>query len=360
MSAHQLKQLLDEVAQARVPDGVDLWPAIDPRARRDAAGRPAAPAARPRPASRRVIRLALAAGAVLAAVLALLFLPAGPETTPASAAPLLNHMADVAAAQPAGGEPGGRYRYVKSEEAYLAMASTSDRQLYSILVPKVREIWIAADGSGRIREAAEEPIFLGPRDRALWEAAGSPALAAGINQDFGPGGLSYEDFSQYPLETAALTELIRRKAVSTSGPPVNEEMLVIVGDLLRQPGVPPELRAALFRVAAGIPGVQLVGPVADRLGRAGVAVAMAPDYTESKRLWTRVVRWRPGEPLAEPTAGSPHSQQQRTLIIDPQTSALLGEEIVLLTRVDWVDAEPPAVIGYAVYLDSGFVAELPR
>ena len=49
-------------------------------------------------------------------------------------------------------------------------------------------------------------------------------------------------------------------------------MFTIVGDLLRESPAPPALRRALWEVAATIPGVQLVGPVTDAAGRAGVAV----------------------------------------------------------------------------------------
>jgi hypothetical protein len=43
------------------------------------------------------------------------------------------------------------------------------------------------------------------------------------------------------------------------------------------------------------------------------------------------------------------------LVFDPETSELLAERQVLLERVNWIDAEPGTVIGYAVYLNSGVV-----
>ncbi len=44
-------------------------------------------------------------------------------------------------------------------------------------------------------------------------------------------------------------------------------------DLLVLPQAPPDLRAALFRVAADIPGVRFEGKARDSLGRRGVSVA---------------------------------------------------------------------------------------
>jgi hypothetical protein len=67
---------------------------------------------------------------------------------------------------------------------------------------------------------------------------------------------------------------------------------VEIGDLLRESPAAPALRKALYDVAAGIPGVRLVGNLKDALGRTGVGVE------------------RNGE---------------ETLLIDPATGQLLAE-----------------------------------
>ncbi|OGO52059.1 MAG: hypothetical protein A2Z32_13550 [Chloroflexi bacterium RBG_16_69_14] len=51
--------------------------------------------------------------------------------------------------------------------------------------------------------------------------------------------------------------------------------------------------------------------------------------------------------------------ERRTLIFDPETSMLLAEEDVLLHKVDWLDADPPTVIGYNTYLMSEIVSAIP-
>jgi hypothetical protein len=53
---------------------------------------------------------------------------------------------------------------------------------------------------------------------------------------------------------------------------VTAELYTVVGDLLRESPAPPALREALYEVAAGIPGVKLVGNYQDALGRTGTAV----------------------------------------------------------------------------------------
>jgi hypothetical protein len=89
----------------------------------------------------------------------------------------------------------------------------------------------------------------------------------------------------------------------------------------------------LYRVAAGLGGVELIGSVTDRAGRTGIAVAMT-SHLPSRGL------------------------ERRTLIFDPDTSMLLAEEDVLLEPVDWLDADPPLVIGYNTYLVSDIVANI--
>jgi hypothetical protein len=100
---------------------------------------------------------------------------------------------------------------------------------------------------------------------------------------------------------------------------VYPEMFTLVGDALRETASTAAQRAALYEVAARIPGVHLVGDVVDPVGRHGVAVGL------TSRGGTR------------------------TLVFDPSTYALLAEE-------DVADANNPqgyaagTVMGYAAYL----------
>jgi hypothetical protein len=255
------------------------------------------------------------------------------EQGSADAAALLNDLAVVAAAQPASQASAAGYRYTKIESMYQMMMALRGGDIIAALVPRIREMWIAADGSGRIRERAGDVLFQSERGRAAWVAAGAPPLDRAINMDFGPGGLSYEDLARLPTDPVALVAVIRERAARTQVP-IDDEMFVVIGDLLRQQGAPPAVRAALYKIAAGIPGVELIGDARDHAGRQGVAVAKTSTYTGLR--------------------------QRNVLIFDPRTSALLGEEHVLLQSVSWIDAPPPVVVGYAVYLESTTVESLPR
>lgn len=93
-----------------------------------------------------------------------------------------------------------------------------------------------------------------------------------------------------------------------------------------QAAAPPPLRSSLYQVAATIPGVDLVGTVKGRAGRAGTAVA-------ADRTGQRLER-----------------------IFDPNTSALLAQETVRTQTVDDTTAPPGTVVSYTLYLRSGIVS----
>jgi hypothetical protein len=52
-------------------------------------------------------------------------------------------------------------------------------------------------------------------------------------------------------------------------------------------------------------------------------------------------------------------RRRQTLVFDPRTSTLLATETTLLERISELDADPPVHIGYAVFLESKVVDELP-
>ena len=283
----------------------------------------------------------------LVVVLALGVVPLGNRPDPATAA-ALNAVAGVAAALPAA--PADGYRHTKSEGAWLVGEGGWPDHPNGIwaLVPVTRELWVKPDGSGRLIETRGEPIWFGPADKAAWVASGSPLPSAEHTDvrfaptppgadpsrpQVWPGSLYYEDVDALPTDPAALRQLIDERAAAGGGL-TDYERFSIVGDLLRETVAAPHVRAALYRVAAGFGGVQVIGSMTDRAGRTGTAVAMT-------------------------NAQSSRGLERRVLIFDPSTSKLLEEQDVLLHKVDWLDADPPMVIGYATYLVSDIVQTIP-
>jgi hypothetical protein len=267
----------------------------------------------------------------------LLPLSTGPN---AAAAAALNQVADVAATLPDGPRDG--YRHTKSEGAWLSGVGGGPDHPNGIwaLVPVSREIWKKSDGSGRLIESRGEPIWFGPADRAAWQAAGSPDLRGTPESDrrFGPTPPGVEDTDSLPTDPGALRQLIDERvdewAAANGGGATDYERFTIIGDLLRETVAAPRVREALYRVAAGLNGVDLIGSVKDRAGRTGTAVSMT-------------------------NAESSRGLERRVLIFDPHTAALLEEEDVLLHKVDYLDADPPIVIGYNTYLVSDVVEAIP-
>lgn len=294
---------------------------------------------------RRVQVFAVVSVAAAAALIAALLVPGTPDGPAPAVAAALRHEAVVARDQPSPPPLGaGQYIFTSSVSVNLTTdgyggalspgspAPTGPTHSFSALVPVTRDIWIASDGSGRLRESFGAPSFLSPADRAAWLADGSPSVRpAPRNVDdtlMGKGLLWGPDLANLPTDPSALTDVINERKVE-DGPPGNAETFTIIGDLLRETDASPALRAALYEVAASLPGVEFVGTVRDEAGRTGTAVA----YT---------------------SAG-----EEQELIFNPQTSALLGETY-LATDPSQLGLHVSAgtVIGWSTYLEHGVVTSV--
>ena len=259
------------------------------------------------------VALALGAAAVFVAAALVLTNELGGERT-ASAAIVLRQAAATAAKLP---DPAplasGQYLYVKSVEAYLSIFPQEGG--FAALVPRTREVWMGEQG--RVHQTSGEPQFLSGRDRERWIAAGRPNLD--LSMDFPLDPSSNLDL---PTNPDALFDRLKAEATGAGDDGLYEEMFVLVGDDLRETLTSGSLRAALYEVAARIPGVKLDGEVTDSAGRPGLAVSMA-DKTEHTR---------------------------HTLIIDPKTSQLLAEQDVVLDGGYALGYPAGTVIGYSTYL----------
>jgi hypothetical protein len=292
-----------------------------------------APASRrPRPRQRTAIAIA-AAGIAIAIALPIVLPGGGTGGAEPAAAALLHRVALRAAQQPPEPIPGpGQYLYTRSESAptFLYVVGNGDTFLFHF--PMTRESWLGHDGSGRIFNTWGPVTFPTEEDRAKWIVAGSPDLYE-IQTDgdlderrteddyFAPGELTDPNrYANLPPDPEELLELIESREL-VGGPNGDWETFSIIGDLLREASPPPKVRAALYQVAAELPGVELVGRVVDGAGRPGVAVA----YTNpSSDLRSRL-----------------------ELIFDPTTAELLGwsEVLVADSTVDVETGGPGAIYG---------------
>ena len=274
---------------------------------------------RPRRAALVALAVALLAIGLARGPLGLVF-----PADPAAAAAFQQAARAAALAEPL--DVGDGYVYTKIDAMW---AFTSDKFTY--LRPLVRDFWLAADGSGRIRETSGEPIFLSEAERDVFVAGGYQVF--GVNEDFGPGdGLPHMipglfGVESLPNDVDAVRDMVRGAAEETHPWGVDAQMFVVIRDLLRDPFTPPETRGVLFEVAASLPAMEFRGEATDRVGRRGVEVAMTSWF------------------------------QREIVVFDPVTSALLEERTERL--LPYGDQWPPITWGYATYLESAVVPALP-
>jgi hypothetical protein len=272
---------------------------------------------------RRRVALPAAGLAVAAVAAALALVGVGNEASvdARAAAVLRDAAAKVKAQPPIPPVARGRVLYVKSVDAYLS--TWADAGNFTVLVPHVRELWQGPDG-GLLETRTGNPKFLSERDRQGWIAAGRPDLREGVRKlPIGP-----HEPSGLPTNPDALFERLENEARGHSEG-TYRQMFTRLGDYLRETNVTPAQRAALYEVAAQIPGVELVGPVLDPIGRQGVAVAMA-----------------------QRSDGVRH-----TLVIDPKTGTLLAEESVTLED-NFYGYPADTVVGHSTYVVTAMVGRV--
>ena len=266
-----LDTMLDEAAPARHVrlDGPDS-PAAVSLYRQIIAQPPAAARARRR--YRLAVPVLAGACAIVALALTFIYAPARHDGT---AAAVLGQAALTAARQPAAPVPGpGQYVYVETIEG--------QRDGAGICVQTVR-VWAAPDGSGR--EVASAPT--GP-----FCHGGIPSQTFRKGQ--GIGVTMYPGAADLPTDPARLEQFIVRHFEGGAREDV-AATFDFAGTFL-QAGAPPQVRAALYRLIQGLPGIEALGPMTRQ--------ARAPRYRRGLHRVRRAGRahLRPGD-LGGPRAG---------------------------------------------------------
>lgn len=309
-----------ELISDEMPNMSPSSPGHTPRSRRRPTGRSRRGRDRRAWRGRVAVAVALAcAGIVIAGVLG------SPTATspPSATAAALEQLARVAANRAWTGVPGpGEYLYTNSE-SLNEVDSYARNTACSVKYLQHREIWIATNGAGEIRETGSDAHFTSARDRSacqLLHVTNPATQASGWTSRFGPGGLTFPTNHWRKLSTSPGKLLVQLRKLD-GGPRDAGEDFVHIGDFLRESDTPPAIRAALYRAAELIPGVRLLGVTRDHNGRVGLGVA-----------WFS------------------HGHPQHELIFNQKTTALLGENY--FTRSGKLDE-------WTVYLESKIVATLP-
>jgi hypothetical protein len=188
-------------------------------------------------------------------------------TASASAAVVLEHAARALELQPWRPLQPGEYDYIRSAANYPSSGPAGRKPF------EIDEAWIAGDGSGRLLQRASSGTDVIPFGSPKRVHIGGPG--SGEREPWAWAGLDYQQLIDLPTDPAVLQRWVQQRTASYGQQPPTEEAFTMVGDLLRDAPAPPKLRAAMFRVVARLPGVKLVGPARDELGRQGVAVGLS-------------------------------------------------------------------------------------
>jgi hypothetical protein len=254
------------------------------------AGRPAIPDRR----GKRRRRLGAVAGAgVLAAALTAsavaggnaLFRQATPTShpgraavtgIPATPAALLAKIADAAAKQAAPAVTNGEFMYIRSEVAYSVDTVTNGSETSVMEKLHERQIWLPVANicdtgllieDGSRTPLSPYPVVDGKVDRTP-PSGDQPRPNFTCPSEGHLGDVTYRLLQSLPTKPAALLAYLRAGRKWTNDDPATE-----IGDLIRENIVPPAVAAALYRVAAQLPGATLVPDATNAVGQHGVGIA---------------------------------------------------------------------------------------
>lgn len=253
--------------------------------------------AQPKPRRRTAMRLGLASAATAAIVGALIagdiLGPAGgpggvPGAVTAQAAQVLNDAAQttIQTADPVVNP--GQYLKIDSTNLWGSFSTDENGKQYQWLdtekmtmyIPANREDEWVWERSGRIPttffdEASKEYAQRTQTAEALVLRGANGAFYGPESESSFPAP-SYLD--SLPRDPRLLLHDIYEKTAG-KGQSVDGEALVFIADLLRTGVVPGELRAALYKAAALIPGVTVTDEQATLDGRKGIAIGRVEDFS---------------------------------------------------------------------------------
>ncbi|QUH04804.1 CU044_5270 family protein [Saccharopolyspora erythraea] len=265
------------------------------------------PIARPKRTWRSWLTVAAAAAALavgVTAVQSVSFTGEAPRISQAVAGTLSDAAQKADAIHSQDQRPGpGQFRYV-SHHGWEMVTFQGGYGTFGVLAENVRDHWIPADEkqewlerrdtTGRekwVKGTREEAEAAGIDVYASWWPEGEHKAPCGDfypsqSADGGPppcagkpgwGKPTQEWMATLPREPEALYATLRSTADSPYDDPVmdNYQMVYNVGVTLQTGQVPADLRAALYRTLAMIPGVEITEQGVNLDGRQGVAIGIA-------------------------------------------------------------------------------------
>lgn len=223
-------------------------------------------------------------------------------------------------------------QYIVTDSWYadIELKSQTDAEMSNAsLVPQISEKWLAADGSLRIVERRDDPL---PADgRGLPTSGEWDHQPTTSDETLPAGSLKADLASSLPTVPSALRDelldnagCVDRQIGTARSYCLYQEILTLNYEYVASP----ELMAASWRMLRQEDGFRLMGEVKDRAGRTGIGISLITDDRPEFR---------------------------NILIADPETGRLLGSEQILITPVDGITIEPPAIMSFTAILESKYI-----
>jgi hypothetical protein len=244
------------------------------------------PRRRRRPGEHR--RTVLVAGAVLTAAAVAIATatgvgthtsPPAPHTAqpaaPATAAQLLAKIAAAAARQPNPVVRDSDFMYIRSMDAYTDNTIVDGHETSVMEKLHERQIWLPVANicaTGLLIENSQRTLispFPVTKDGTIdrHPPKGTPQLNFTCPSEGHLGDASYRLLQSIPTQPDALLAYLKAGKKWTNDDPPTE-----IGDLIRETIMPPALAAALYRLAATLPGATLVPHATNAAGREGIGI----------------------------------------------------------------------------------------
>ncbi|HEY3687284.1 MAG TPA: CU044_5270 family protein [Streptosporangiaceae bacterium] len=168
----------------------------------------------------------------------------------------------------------------------------------------------------------------------------------------GPRALSPAGLRALPADPAKLRALLLQdwRRLRSAGDQTEASYLMETAPRILTMPVPPEVRAALYRMLAGLPDVRSLGTVRDVAGRRGAAIAVDAVHRQCGD----------GRPADGGAVGRvPWCTVQQRLVINPATGMPLAVELRYVKRPDGRWNAPGGLFSYQVYRAAGWTDAAP-
>lgn len=226
---------------------------------------------------------------------------------------LLAKIANAAASQPSPVVRDSDFMYIRSEVAYTDYSMSGGHETSVMEKLHERQIWLPVANlcvTGLLIEHGERtPLSPFPMKNGKFD----PSAVQGAQPSFSCpseghlGDATYRLLQSLPTEPAALLNYLKAGKKWTNDGPVIE-----IGDLIREAIIPPAVAAALYRVAALLPGATLVPDATNAVGRHGIGIVWTGRYDRTEWIFDKATLQYIGE-----------------MDYDAKTGALTGESAIL-------------------------------